>query len=214
MNQVASSTVVPGGAHAPVVFRRSATAHVGGAFGAGIGAVLFGGFAVAMLSGILIPDLAMRLLYGGLVSFFAVLMAASAVAAFRRGRDTRVAELGPGGIWTPELGHVAWDELAEVRLESVAGPAGPRNSRIRKYRRLGLVPLDASRRSPTAAGLALAMTQGYLGLVRRLAPDADLGDARLAPFGINETEVPKDFDRLVELAGEFVVVVDTETRPA
>ena len=213
MDQVASSLAVAGAVSAPEVFRRSAAAQVGGAFGAAIGAVLFGGFAVAMLSGALIPDLAMRLLYGGMLSFFAVLMAASAVAAFKRGRDTRVAELGPGGIWTPELGHVPWDEIAEVRLESIGGPAGPRNSRIRKYRRLGLVPLDASRRPPSAAGLALAMTKGYLGLVRRLAPDADLGDARLAPFGINETDVPKDFDRLVELAREYVVVVDAETRP-
>jgi hypothetical protein len=214
MNQVGSSPVVADLANGPAVFRRSPAAQVAGSLGAAIGAVLFGGFAIAMFAGLLVSDLAARVLYGGIVTFFAILMAASAVAAFRRGRDTRVAEVGQAGVWTPELGFAAWTELAQVRLELVGGPAGPRNSSIRQYRRLGLVPLDDTRRPTSAAALAQLMTQGYLALVRRLAPSADLGDARLAPFGISETDLPKDFDDLVELTRTYVQVIDAPRPPA
>lgn len=198
----------------PIVFRRSRAAHVGGSFGAAIGALLFGGFAVAILGGLLMEDLAARLLFGGMVMFFAVLMGASAVAAFRRGGDTRVAEIGPDGVWTPEMGLVPWDELARVQLESVAGPDGSRNSRIRNHRRLGLVPLDGSRRPTSAAGLAVLMTQGYLALVRRMAPDAKLATLDLAPFGISETELPKDFDRVLDAARRYVEIRAVDARLA
>lgn len=214
LGQAASMPVASGVESEPTVFHRSAAAQVGGGLGAGVGAIAFGGFALAIFAGLLVPDLATRLLYGGMLSFFAVLMAASAVAALRRGMDTRVAVVGPSGIWTPELGSAAWTELVQVRLESVGGPAGPRNSRIRRYRRLGLVPLDSTRRPASAAGLALLMTQGYLALVRRMAPQADLGDAHLAPFGISETELPKDFDRLLEVTRRYVEVVDAGATPA
>lgn len=213
MSQAASSPVASSALTAPTVFRRSPAAQVGSSLGAAAGAILFGGFAGAIFSGLVTPDMAPRILFGGMVSFFAVLMGASSVAAFRRGRDTRVAEIGPNGVWTPEMGLVPWHGLAQVRLESTGGPAGPRGARIRRYRRLGLIPLDQARRPRSAAGLALLMTQAYLGLVRRMAPSANLGDVHLAPFGINETELPKDFDRLVEMARGYVEIVDAAQRP-
>jgi len=190
------------------VFRRSAAAQVGGSLGAAIGALLFGGFAMVIFSGLLMSDLALRFVYGGMVAFFAVLMGASAVAAARRGSDTRVAELGPDGAWTPEMGFVAWRDLLEVTLEDVAGPGGPRNSRVRYRRRLGLVPAPGHRRPASAASLALRMTQAYLALIRVMAPRAIGGTAVLAPFGISETDLPHDFDRVVETARRYATVVE------
>lgn len=201
-------------APAPTVFRRSPAAQVGGVLGAGIGALLFGGFAVVVFSGLLMEDLAARLLYGGMIASFGALMGVSAIAALRRGRDSRVAEIGPNGAWTPEMGFVPWAEMAEVRLESVAGLSGPRNSRLRHHRRLGFAPRDGGRRPASAARLARNMTQAYLALVRMLAPGARLGDVELAPFGVSEADLPGDFDRVLEVTRRHIAVTEPASPPA
>ena len=199
---------LPGGS--PVVFRRSPAAMVGGTFGAAFVAVLFGGFAVVVYSGFLMEDLAIRLVYGSIPAFFAVLMGVSAVAAFQRGRDSRVAEIGPDGAWTPEMGFVAWRDMASVRLEAVAGPAGPRNSRIAHRRRIGFVPAEGHGNPRSAATLALRMNDGYLRLIRRLAPQVPLGTVELAPYGISEADLPREFDAVLAETRRFVEVVEPE----
>jgi hypothetical protein len=190
------------------VFRRSPAAMAGGSFGAAFAAVLFGGFALVVYAGVLMDDLVIRLVYGSIPAFFAILMGTSAVAAFQRGRDSRVAEIGPDGAWTPEMGFVAWRDMAAVRLEVVAGPAGPRNSRIAHRRRLGFVPAEGHVKPVTAATLALRMNEAYLRLVRMLAPQVRLGPIDLAPFGISEVDLPRDFDAVLAETRRYVEVAE------
>jgi hypothetical protein len=203
-----------GGADQTVTFSRSAARGAIESFGAGCGGVLFLGMAMLFVFGVITDQLVIRI-FGSLgFGFFGLLMAAAAISGASRGRDSRVAEVGPGGIWLPELGRLAWSELADVRLERIRGVGSADAPVTRQFRRLGVVPRDPSRKPSGATALAWRLTSTYFSFVRAIAPQARLGGDDAAPFGVSETDIPNDFDRLLEAVGRHVPVVDAADRSA
>jgi hypothetical protein len=152
--------------------------------------------------------LAARFVAPILFGAFGLLMAAGVPAALRRGFTRTMLRIGPDGMWTPEMGQLAWDEIADVRLEAVRGFAGGdhdesggsftigsgtvRDSDFREpeipmatYRRLGIVPRDPARAQAVRRSLAWRMTSGLLNAARSIRPSAQVQDlADLAPFGV------------------------------
>jgi hypothetical protein len=186
--------------------------------GAPIGALLFLGVAWLLLSGTLRPDegdplagFAARfiapLFFGG----FGLLMAAGIPGALRRGVNRSMLRIGPDGMWTPEMGQLRWDEIAEVRLESVRGFSGGDHDEsgssltlgsitlsdraggeipMTTYRRLGIVPRDPDRGQAVRRSLAWRMTAGLLNAARSMRPAAGVQDLDdLAPFGVYGYEI-------------------------
>ena len=183
--------------------------------GAPIGAAAFLTVAWLLGSGTLRPDegdplstFGARFVAPLLFGAFGLLMAAGVPAALRRGFTRTVLRIGPDGMWTPEMGRLSWDEIAEVRLESVRGFAGgdheesgasltigsvtigdtdPREREIpmATYGRLGIVPRDPARAQAVRRSLAWRMTGGLLNAARSIRPSAKVQDlADLAPFGV------------------------------
>jgi len=189
-------------------FRRSAAAQAGGAMLAAIGGVLFLGFAVVILLGFLTEDLVMRVFAAGGFGFFGLLMAAGAVAGARQGTDTRVADIGPDGAWLPGMGRLAWSAIEEVRLERIRGVGSGDAPVTQQFRRLGFVPRDASLRPDAATSFVSQLTGLYFRAVKVVAPEIRLGGDDPAPFGVSESDIPKDFERLIELVGAFVPIAD------
>jgi len=183
--------------------------------GAPIGAALFLSVAWLLASGTLRPDegdplatLAARFVAPVLFGAFGLLMAAGVPAALRRGFTRTVLRIGPDGMWTPEMGQLRWDEVAEVRLEAVRGFAGgdhhesgssltigsvtvsdtdfrEQDIPMATYGRLGIVPRDPARARAVRRSLAWRMTSGLLNAARSMRPSAQVQDlADLAPFGV------------------------------
>jgi hypothetical protein len=131
--------------------------------GLGLGALLFLGGAWLMLTGAIVPDdpiaaILTRFVAPLFFGFFGLLMASGIPTMLRRGVRRTVLKVGPEGMWTPEMGGLSWDEIGDVRLEAIPGFSGrhagedpPEAPTI--YRRLGIFPRDAARRS---AGVSLA----------------------------------------------------------
>jgi hypothetical protein len=198
-----------------VTFQRPTSRVVVDLLGAPIGAALFLGVAWLLASGRLQPDegdplatLAARFIFPFLFAAFGLLMAAGVPAALRRGFRRTVLRIGPDGMWTPEMGQLAWDEIADVRLETVQGFAGGEDddsgavaslgsatyhdggSRgkeipIATYRRLGIVPRDQARAEAVRRSLGWRITAGILNAARSMRPRArvqNLDD--IAPFGV------------------------------
>ena len=175
---------------------------------AGVGGVAFLGVGVLGVAGILGSELMVRLLAGGMFGFFGLFMLVSAASALGRGTDPRVAEISPSGAWLPEMGFVPWKDLAEVRLERIRGVGGSDNASTRQYRRVGFVPSDPKLRASRSTGAAWRMAALYLKLVRSIAPEVRLGGDDPAPFGVSETEISKEFDRLLDEVRRHVTVGD------
>ncbi len=190
------------------VFRRSASRQAFDGVAAGCGGVLFLGFGLVLASGALVDE-PMTRIFGLLgFGFFGVLMLAGAASAAQRGGDTRVAEVGPAGLWLPEMGFLAWPAIAQVRLERIRGVGGGDAPVTQQIRRLGVVPRDPSHRPSGATTLMWRMASLYYALVRAIAPQIRLGADDAAPFGVAESDVPKDFDEIVALVGRHASVVD------
>jgi hypothetical protein len=192
-----------------VTFKRSGAGQAIGGAGAGIGGILFLGMAALFLIGVIPAPLPMRILGGLMFGFFGLLMGAGAVASVQRGRDPRIAVVTPRGLWLSGMGELAWTAIAEVRLELVRGVGGYRNQQVMEYRRLGVVPQDASIRPRGAAALAERLTGFYFGLVRTMRPDVRLGNPDGAPFGVSQLELSAaEFDRFVDAVRAHHAVTD------
>jgi hypothetical protein len=194
-------------------FQRPVSRVVVDLLGAPIGAVLFLGAAWLLVSGTIRPGdgdplaaFAAQFIAPLFFGAFGLLMAAGIPAAWRRGMNRAVLRIGPDGMWTPEMGQLGWDEIAEVRLESVRGFAGgdhegsgtsatigsvtigqPDRSEIpmSTYGRLGIVPRDPARSQRVRRSLAWRMTGGLLDAARSLRPAAGVQTLDdLAPFGV------------------------------
>lgn len=192
------------------VFTRTAGRQAYDAVGSGIGAVLFLGMAVLLGSGVLASDLVMRLLGSLGFGFFGLFMAAGALTSLKRGTDSRVAEVGPDGVWLPEMGFLPWPEISEVRLEAMRGVGSSKAPATARYERLGFVPRDPSRKPSAATSLAWRMSRAYFALVRQMAPQLRVGGDEPAPFGVGAIELGSDFERLVETTRRFVPVLDQD----
>ncbi len=180
-----------------------------------VGAVLFLGMAVLLLFGALGVDPLTRLIGAGMFGFFGVFMASGAVTLIERGTVGRVADVGPDGIWLPEMGRLPWSALAEVRLEILRGVGGNDATATVAYRRLGVVPRDPTIRPSGATTAGWAMAGAFVALVRRLDPRVRLGIDDPAPFGAGEPELGRaDFERLLEVTRRYVTVIDAAERRA
>lgn len=191
-----------------VVFTRS-MARQGAEIGcAGIGGVLFLAAGLLGIAGVLGADLTTRLMAGGMFSFFGIFMLVSVASAMGRGADPRVAEISPSGAWLPEMGFLPWTEIAEVRLERIRGVGGSDSASTKLFRRLGFVPLDPSKRASASTSAAWGMAALYMKLVKALQPGIRMGGDDPAPFGVTETEIPTDFERLIETVGRHASIGD------
>ncbi|HEX5591470.1 MAG TPA: DUF3592 domain-containing protein, partial [Candidatus Limnocylindrales bacterium] len=192
-------------------FTRSPMRIVVDLLGAPIGAIAFLGAAVFMF-GQAGSDLTFAI--GGLVfGFFGLLMAASAFVTVRRGVRSTVLEVGPSGIWLPEMGRLAWDAIREVRVEDTLG-AGGTARRAQGYARLGIHPRDPALAARAPGGLARGMTGAFFGFIRLARPSVRTPDiAALAPFGIAAYELEQPLDAAVTLVGRWVPVLDPEGTP-
>jgi hypothetical protein len=194
-------------------FQRPTSRVVVDLLGAPIGAVVFLAVAWLLGSGTIRPDetdllatLGARFLAPVVFGGFGLLMASGVPAVLRRGFTRTVLRIGPDGMWTPEMGLLSWDEIADVRLEAVRGFAGgdhdesgssltvgsvtisdrhEREIPMTTYGRLGIVPRDPARAAAVRRSLAWRMTGGLLSAARSLRPSANVQDlADLAPFGV------------------------------
>jgi hypothetical protein len=137
----------------------------------------------------------------------------------QRSRNPSLLEVGPGGMWTPEMGHLAWNEIREVRLEAVRGAAGSRSPsrttvqigsfrsasrdatrpdiQTATYARLGIVPLDPERERRVRGSPAWRLLRGFTrfarmsGAPRDAVPDPDA----MAPFGVYDYEIGGSLDQ-------------------
>lgn len=191
--------IAPRGAQPEVtyVFRRPASRVMIDLLAAPIGAALFlGGAWLIGLSGTvdagLIGGIAFLLGFG----FFGVLLLAATPYGLRRGLRRSVLEVGPRGVWIPEMGTLAWNEVREVRLEGVPSPAdsgGPAT-----YARLGIVPADPARERAVRQGLAWRMVAGFTRFLRRSRPSATVADLdQLAAFGIFDYDLGGSLDQAI-----------------
>jgi hypothetical protein len=194
------ATRAPGTDAGSVTIEQSSLQQYGGlAFGLGGGLVFLG---VAIAWGGQEP---MALVGFG---FFGVLLLVGSVVALRRGTDRRLIEVGPEGIWLPEMGRLAWPAIREVRLEIVRGVGGGGEA-IVPYRRLGVVPLDPDLKPSTAMRLGWGMVQGYARFLKGLAPGLRFGNDDLAPFGLGEPEAKsRQIDEALAVVGRYVPIVD------
>jgi hypothetical protein len=135
------------------VYRRSAGRQAFEAIFSVGGAVAFLGASALLLLGVMAQELQIRLVGGIMFGFFGLLLSAGAITALQRGRDTRVAEVSPDGLWLPEMGRLPWSEIAEVRIEHLRSVGGPNNSGTQQYLRLGVVPKNPSVRARGASNL-------------------------------------------------------------
>jgi hypothetical protein len=148
---------------------------------------------IANVSG---ADFATRALFVIGFGFFGVLLLSGVPSSIRRGLRPAVLEVGPDGIWTPEMGRLGWVEVAQVRLESVGGFSGDDpGGGTTTYHRLGVVPVDPARAAAVRRSPAWSLTQGFFNFVRRLRPGADVPDPdEIAPFGVYDYDLGGSLD--------------------
>jgi hypothetical protein len=169
-----------------------------------IGGLAFVGVAIAIL---FTPAFLGSIVFG----FFGILMLKGAAVTVRRGIGITVATVGPGGIWTPELGKLPWTEIAELRIEDPSGIGGPNNSTTTTYRRLGIVPRSQELIENAPGRGAMSMARGFMSFVNTLRPGTGLSDpTKLAPYGIQAYETEQPFADVVSSVQRFAPVAGAE----
>jgi hypothetical protein len=162
-----------------------------------------------------------------MAAFFGLILLSTLRSALRRGVSSRVAEVGPDGVWTADLGRISWAGVAEVRLESMRGAGPTRRAsglRIRgagletvprdvgtamTYHRLGIVPRDPALTTRAPGGFARRLSSGFISLTNAIRSDASLTEpGEVAPFGINAYEIEQPFEDLVASVRRFIGVAE------
>jgi hypothetical protein len=151
-----------------------------------------------------------------LFGFFGLVMLLGAAVTVRRGVRRRVVEVGPDGIWTPELPRrLAWSEIDKVEAEASVGSAGEAGLAV--YHRLGIWPADRSIAAAAPGRGAASLVRGFASVANQLAwatgreTSVGLSDpAAMAPFGINAYEIEQDFDELLRAVGRYLPVAGVE----
>jgi hypothetical protein len=147
-------------------------------------------------------DLGVRVIGPLMFGFFGLLMAVGAVVGARRLLQRRVLEVGPNGLWSHQVGRLAWSDIREIRHETYAAPAGRRGGSILVHR-LGIVPVDAVRIHLSAAESAVQLlSRGYMETVGR-AGRFWTGAAALSKYGISAAEIDAPFDEVLARVGEY-----------
>ncbi|MCI0582422.1 MAG: hypothetical protein L0227_05920 [Chloroflexi bacterium] len=167
-----------------------------------------GGVAFLVVAVISLPTIIGPIVFG----FFGILLLRGAAVTVRRGLRPTVATVGPGGIWTPELGReLPWSEIAELRVEDAYGIGGSNNNAVVGYRRLGIVP-RSSELIETAPGRgAMGMARGFMSLINTIRPGTGLSDPMLlAPYAIQGYEIEQPFAEVVRSVQRFAPVANAE----
>jgi hypothetical protein len=134
--------------------------------------------------------------------FFGLLMAVGAIVGGRRLLLRRVLEVGPDGLWSPAAGRLAWSDVAEIRHETYARPAG-RHGGSALIHRLGIVPVDPARiHLPPAERAVQLLSRGYRATLGR-AGRRWTGAGGLTTYGISSAELEVSFDEVLARVGEF-----------
>ena len=170
------------------------------------GAAAFFGFTIYLLG---LP--APMFLIAVMPAFFGVMLLVGGIAAFGRGSDPTVIEVGPDGAWFPGLGWRRWAEFRDIRVEHATGPNGTGTS---TWRRLGFVPLDPTpaEQLPLAERLGATMVTGFYRFTSLLMGNRPV---EFAPFGVQEVEIGHEpFERLLALVAGRVQVGAVAERPA
>ena len=179
-----------------------------------VGAFLFLGSSALLLTGAFAADDPLFRIVGVPVfGGFGLLMAAWVPNGIRRGLNRTVLEVGPDGMWTPEMGRLAWSEIADVRIEAVQGFAGGYHESsgapvsmgdvtvetddVRAtdipsatYARLGIVPSDPARTTRERGRLGWRLASWLTSVARSARPAAKVQDlSKLAPFGVYAHEI-------------------------
>lgn len=164
-----------------------------------IGATMFlGGAWLIGLSGTVDADAIARVAFLLGFGFFGVLLLAATPYGLRRGLRRSVLEVGPQGIWIPEMGRLAWNEIREIRLEAVPSPASAEPGGRATYGRLGVVPVDPAREQAVRQSLAWRMVGGLARLLRRSRPNTPVTDLdEIAAFGIFDYDLGGSLDQAI-----------------
>lgn len=138
--------------------------------------------------------------------FFGILMLRGAAITVRRGVRRAIAEVGPDGIWTPELPRrLAWNEIERVEAEIARGSGG---DGLATHKRLGIWPRSRELAERAPGRGATAMVRQFVGLVNATSPQARVSDpAQMAPFGISAFEIEQDFPEVLRSVGRYATVV-------
>jgi hypothetical protein len=177
------------------------------------GGIVFGfsGSIIFLLVGLVFASQAPIALIG--FWFFAIVMFLGAVVYARRGSDRRLIEVGPDGIWLPEMGLLAWTEIREVRLETIR--AVGEGDRVVLRRRLGVEPDDPERRPSVTMRIGWGLFDAYSRFVKSMAPGMRFGGEDRAPFGFGEPEAtPAQVDDALAVVRGYVDVVDADEERA
>lgn len=179
-----------------------------------VGGSLFLGTSVLLLTGAFaVDDPLFRIVGAPVFGLFGLLMAAAVPNGIRRGLNRTVLEVGPDGMWTPEMGRLAWSEIADVRIEAVQGFAGGDHESsgasvsigeftvgtddVRQpeipsavYTRIGIVPSDPTRTSKERGRLGWRIAGWMRSVSRAVNPASKAQDvSKLAPFGVYSYEI-------------------------
>ena len=173
-----------------------------------VGGLAFLGFAVVLLR-----HGGVEMAFAILPAFFGSLLLLASLVSVRRGTRLEIGEVGPEGLWIPELGRLSWSGIGQVRVEESRGISGAYNRGTAVYRRLGIVPRDPdlARRAP--GGPAAALAGAYVRMLNRIRPDVDMSDpGARAPFGIEETELEQPFEDLIRSVERYAPVANRPGR--
>ncbi|HYL41035.1 MAG TPA: hypothetical protein VET90_06985, partial [Candidatus Binatus sp.] len=171
------------------------------------GGVVFGfsGGLIFLVAGLLFGGESLLALVG--FCFFGVFMLLGGVVSLRRGGDLRLIEVGPDGLWLPEMGRLGWPEIRVVRLEVMRGVGS--GDRLVPYRRLGVEPMDPEIRPSIATSIGWRMLDGYSRMLKSLAPGSRVGRQDRSPFGFGEPEASRaQVDAVLAVLRRYAEVVD------
>jgi hypothetical protein len=140
------------------------------------------------------------------VGGLALMLGGMLVRTLRNGVQRIAIKVGPDGLWVPESGWLDWDEIEEVRLEILVGPAAASDP-SQLSRRIGIVPRDPRLRAriPVAQRIASPLYGLYF---RRFNPYTEGPPVKLAPFGVYEYEVAVGLDPVLAAIAEYRTVTE------
>jgi hypothetical protein len=198
-------------------FRRSPIRVIGELVLTPVGGLGFLAFAAFLFGQVSTNPVA--IVFVALAGFFGLLLLSAVPALLRRGLGTTLLQVGPNGIWHRDIGSLAWDELAEVRLERNIGAAGGEGAALASYHRLGIVPRDAARVAGLSGGLSRNMAGAFIRFANGQARSRGVRRGmteieETAPLGVYAYELDGSFETLLDSVRRFMPVRErADSRP-
>jgi hypothetical protein len=184
-------------------FRRSAGTAAIQLLASTVGGLAFAALALLWLVGVLPADPPeLRPFLAVLAGFFALLLFAGTARSARRYTQATILRVGPDGLWMPDVGLLAWGDIADVRLESYNAP-GEQGLGLARQSRLGIVPSTDAPVAQRSAPLGWRLAGTYFRVVGSFMPEGQMGLDHLAPLGIDATEFTVPLDEVLDAIGEF-----------